>query len=236
MFVKVCDGGRCSAGVLELGQGAQLAKVDLRSGYRIIPVHAEDRWLLGMAWDGALYVDTTLPFGLCSAPKLFNAVADTIEWIIRQQGVDPVFHYLDDFLLMGLPGSGQCTAHLSVVLAVFAQLGIPIAQEKVEGPLSTITFLGIEVDMVAMQLRLPATKLAELQDLVRAWLQRKSCLKKELQSLAGKLQHACKVVRPGRTFLRRVFELLRGAEKKHHIRLNREFHSDLMWWNTYLAG
>ena len=80
----------------------------------------------------------------CSAPKLFNAVADTIEWNIRQQGVDPVFHYIDDFLLMGLPGSRQCAAHLSVVLTVFAQLGIPIAQEKVEGPSTTIMFLGID--------------------------------------------------------------------------------------------
>ena len=88
---------------------------------------------------------------------------------------------------------------------MFAQLGILITQERVEGPSTTIIFLGIEVDMVAMQLRLPATKLAELQNLVRAWLQWKSCLKKELQSLAGKLQHVCKVVRQGRTFLRQVF-------------------------------
>ena len=175
-YVTVDDAAQA---VLELGQEAQLAKMDVRSVCRIIPVHAEDQWLLGMAWDGALYVDTTLPFGLRSAPKLFNAVAHTTEWIICQQGVDPVFHYLDDFLLMGLPGSGQCAAHLSVVLAVFSQLGIPIAQEK-EGPSITITFLGIEVDTVAIQLRLPATKLAELQDLVRTWSQWKSCLKKEL--------------------------------------------------------
>ena len=92
-YVTVDDAAQA---VLELGPGAQLAKVDVRSAYRIIPVHAKDRWLLGMAWDGALYVDTTLPFGLSSAPKLFNAVADTIEWIIYQQGVNPVFHYLDD--------------------------------------------------------------------------------------------------------------------------------------------
>ena len=140
-YVTVDDAAQA---VLEIVQGAQLVKVDVHSAYRIIPIHAEDRWLLGMAWDGALYVDTTLPFELRSAPKLFNAVADIIEWIIHQQGVDPVFHYLDDFLLMGLPGSGQCAAHLSVVLTVFAQLGIPIAQEKVEGPSITITFLGID--------------------------------------------------------------------------------------------
>ena len=232
-YVSVDDAAQA---VLRLGRGAQLAKVDIRSAYWIIPVHTEDRWLLGMSWAGELYIDTALPFGLRSAPKIFNAVADTVEWIIRQQGVDPVFHYLDDFLLVGLPGSGQCTTHLSIVLSVFTHLGIQVAQEKVEGPSTTITFLGIEIDTMAMQLRLPANKLAELRNLVRQRMLRKSCLKKDLQSLAGKLQHACKVVRPGRTFLRRVFELLRVAVKKyHHIRLNNEFRSDLMWWDTYLS-
>ena len=111
---------------------------------------------------------------------------------------------------------------------MFAHLGIPVAQEKVEGPSTTIT--------MAMQLRLLANKLAELRNLVKQWMQRKSRLKKDLQSLAGKLQHASKVVRPGRTFLRRVFELLKVTVKKyHHIRLNNEFRSDLMWWDTYLS-
>ena len=150
--------------------------------------------------------------------------------------MDLVFHYLDDFLLVGLPGSGQCATHLSIVLSVFAHLGIPVAQEKVEGLPTTITFLGIEIDMVAIQLCLPANKLAELRNLVKQWMQWKSCFKKDLQSLAGKLQHACKVVRLGRTFLRRVFELLRVTVKKYnHIHLNNEFQSDLMWWNTYLS-
>ena len=104
--------------VLRLGWGAQLAKVDIRSAYWIILVHTEDRWLLGMSWAGELYIDTALPFGLRLAPKIFNAVADTVEWIIQQQGVDPLFHYLDDFLLVGLPGSGQCATHLSIAVSV----------------------------------------------------------------------------------------------------------------------
>ena len=67
------------AAVKQIGLGAELAKVDIRSAYRIIPVHPEDRWLLGMVWEGALYIDTVLPFGLRSAPKIFNAVADAVE-------------------------------------------------------------------------------------------------------------------------------------------------------------
>ena len=40
------------------GWGSLLAKVDIRNAYRIILVHPEDRALLGMQWEGALYVCT----------------------------------------------------------------------------------------------------------------------------------------------------------------------------------
>ena len=176
-----------------------------------------------------------LPFGLQLAPKIFNAVADAVEWTVRQQEVGTIFHYLDDFLLVGNPHTRDCGVQLWVLKAVFENLGIPIAMEKLEGPTTVLTFLGIEIDTKEMILRLPTAKL-ELQDVVTSWLGKKSCLKRELQSLAGKLQHACKVVRPGRTFLRSVFELLSVTAKKHyHICLNAMFQSDLLWWSTFLS-
>ena len=63
--------------------GAQLAKVDIKSAYRNIPVQLEDRWMLGMRWEGGLFVDIVLPFGLRSAPKIFTAVADAVEWMLK---------------------------------------------------------------------------------------------------------------------------------------------------------
>ena len=63
--------------ILGFGPGAVvLSKVDVRSAYRTVLVHPEDRWLLGMQWGGQQFVDNVLPFGLRSAPKLFMAVAD----------------------------------------------------------------------------------------------------------------------------------------------------------------
>ena len=50
-----------------------------------------------MQWDGNIYVDGMFPFGLRSAPKIFNALADAIEWCARQKGILHIFHYLDDF-------------------------------------------------------------------------------------------------------------------------------------------
>ena len=49
-----------------------MAKVDIKNAYRLLPVHPEDRLLLGMEWQGQVYVDTALPFGLRSAPKIFT--------------------------------------------------------------------------------------------------------------------------------------------------------------------
>ena len=51
-----------------LGNGALMAKLDIKSAYRLVPVHLSDRHLLGVEWNGAIYVDGMLPFGLRSAP------------------------------------------------------------------------------------------------------------------------------------------------------------------------
>ena len=60
-----------------LGVRALLAKVDIESAYWLIPVHPEDWPLQAVQWREQIFVDPTLPFGLRSAPKIFNAVAAT---------------------------------------------------------------------------------------------------------------------------------------------------------------
>ena len=165
---------------MEKGQGSQLAKVDIQSAYRTIPVHPEDWNLLGMAWDKSLFIDTTLPFGLRSAPKIFTAVADAAEWIARQQGVTTILHYVDNFLVIGHPDSTECMANVTLLLSVFEQLGIPVAADKLVGPCQVIIFLGIELDTIQGITRLPSHKLEELQSLIATWVGRKSCLKRDL--------------------------------------------------------
>ena len=60
----------------QLGPHTLMAKIDIESAYRLIPVHPEDRFLLGVNWRDQVYIDPMLPFGLRSGPKIFNAVAD----------------------------------------------------------------------------------------------------------------------------------------------------------------
>jgi len=80
-YMKVDD---IIPGIMSFGRGALLAKFDVESVYRIIPVHPDDRYLLGMQWRGKYFVDMALPFGLHSAPYIFSSVADLVEWILEE--------------------------------------------------------------------------------------------------------------------------------------------------------
>ena len=220
--------------------GALLAKVDVESAYRLVPVHPTDRPLLAVEWNGMLYVDPMLPFGLRSAPKIFNVVADALEWCLRQRGIRHIFHYLDDFIIVAPPQSTECAEAAAILDNTCRALGIPLAAHKRDGPATCVIFLGIEIDTTASQLRLPTEKLHRLQTLLLQWGDKKACARRELESLIGHLNHACKVVRSGRAFLRRMLDLLHGVPmhplKPHPIRLNREFRSDLAWWRTFTTS
>ena len=182
-------------------------------------------------------MDAALPFGLRSAPRIFTAVADVLEWRAKFEGITHIIHYLDDFLILAPPGSSRCRQELEGLLALFGRLQVPVAAEKVEGPSTRLVFLGIVIDTSRMCLRLPSEKLDNLRTMVADWLPKKSCLIRDLQSLVGKLQHASKVVRPGRTFLRRMFELLKGRPRgQQFVRLSAAFRSDLMWWHMFLES
>ena len=113
---------------------------------------------------------------------------------------------------------------------------MPTAAHKREGPTTCIGILGIEIDSVEGQLCFPAEKLSRLQSLLQEWRNRKSCHRKELESLIGHLNH---VVRSGRSFLRRMIDLLHAVHAPSHsrtpIRLNVEFRSDLAWWHTFVS-
>ena len=145
------------------------------------------------------------------------------------RGVSAVDHYLDDYITMGTAGSGKCMANLSQIIVICKELGVPMVTDKLEEPSDCLTFLGIEIDTMSGQLRLPADKLACLKHMLRQWYNRWSCRHHELKSLFGSLHNACCVVKTGRAFLQRIMNLLclpctpRGH---HYLQLNTDFRAD----------
>ena len=110
--------------ILQLGRGALLAKMDIKQAYRNVLVHPEDRLLLGMLWEGKVYVDTALPFGLRSAPLIFTALATALIWIMKQKGVTNAISYIDDFLTAGAPDSPECQKNADMMRKTFEEVGL----------------------------------------------------------------------------------------------------------------
>ena len=177
--------------VAKCRKGALLAKLDIKSAFRICPVRPEDWHLLGFSFEDMYFVDLCLPFGLRSSVNRFSLLADAILWILKNNYlIENTTNYLDDYFL-ACPGESQkCQEQLTLAISVFAKLGIPLAPEKVVGPKHVITYLGIEIDSLKMELRLPAEKIREISEILVHFRNKKKCTKRELLSLIGKLSFA----------------------------------------------
>ena len=102
---------------------------------------------------------------------------------------------------------------------------------------SWLRHCSILLDTVAGELRLPEDKLQRLRDLLEQWGTKKVCRRKELESL---MNYACKVVRPGHSFLHGLIELLHQTENRpegesmiHHSKACR---TDIGWWTEFVEG
>ena len=82
-------------------KGAMMAKVDLKSTFKMVPILASEWELVGVYWQGQYYIDTCLPFGLRSAPSIFNNIASALHWILEKNYGATLLHYLDNFFLVG---------------------------------------------------------------------------------------------------------------------------------------
>lgn len=219
------------------GQGSHLVKVDIKSAFRLLPIHPQDFCLLGMKANEKFFVDKCLPFGLSVSCALFEKFSSFLEWCLRTAAnSDQIIHYLDDFCGCALQ-QDSAQHMLNVMLQTFMELGVPVAEDKVEGPSTSIRFLGLVVDTVAMQVRIPEDKLSDLKQLVTDTLTRykKKITLRQLQSLLGKLNFACRAVVPGRAFCRRLIDATMGLKKPHHkVRVTASMVEDLKVWQSFL--
>ena len=140
-------------------QGFSLAKIDLKAAFRRVPVHSADQHYLQISWRDRTLCNRALPFGLKSAPIIFNAVADGLAMAMICSNIVDLAHYLDDFIFWS-SNHANCQHALDLAIHTATRLGLPVERAKVEGPATTLTFLGIEINTVSIELRLPQTKLA----------------------------------------------------------------------------
>ena len=221
-----------------------MAKLDLEDAFKHIVVRPQDWDLLGSTFEVAdptgrktlqYFVDVVLPFGMRSSPKKFCEFADALRYMMEINGVSDVDNYVDDFFTCGAPGTNQCEDNLNNMLDTCSGAKFAVGPSKVVRPTPVLEFLGIVIDSINMILCISEPRLQDVLSQLKAWSCRKTCTKRQLLSIIGKLTFVSKVVRSGRTFVRRMIELSKKASALHYkIKLNVEFQKDVQWWLQYL--
>lgn len=218
-----------------------LLKRDFENAFRHIPIAPDDAPLLGFHGQNKYYTEQFLPFGLRTAPYLFNLFAETFHWILAsdlQKNNLPavVVHYLDDFLIIH-PGEENPETYSERFHHLAGRVGLSIKASKSEQG-TLVSFAGLELDTEQMVLRLPGSKLAKARTIVKTATEADSLTLLELQKITGYLNFVVMVTPLGRAFLRRLYnmQLFFPPRSRHHYqrRISREAHKDLNWWHKLL--
>ncbi|VDI71189.1 Hypothetical predicted protein [Mytilus galloprovincialis] len=201
-----------------------MAKVDLKSAYRSVSISSHSQQVTGLRWtfpDGQThtFIDKKLPFGSKLAPGIFHRLSQAIRRMMSRRGFT-IIAYLDDFFICEKTKQ-RCAHALRILIYLLRKLGFSISWSKVVDPCQKLVFLGVEIDSTTLELRLPIKKLDELRRELASFQQRKHVSKKQLQSLAGKLNWASSVVHGGRVFLRRIIDsIMQLKHDRHKMRLS----------------
>ena len=215
-----------------------MSVVDIKAAYRAVPIAPGHRKFMGFRWtiDGREknYVDNRRCFGLRLGPLYFDKISRFIHDTLSILYGVRVVNYLDDFLVVSRTYR-QAVRDQSIVVGLLRYLGFHVSFEKVLSPSTCTTYLGIEIDSVEMELRLPASKLFKLKELLKVTLLKTKISKFELESLGGLLSHCAHVVRGGKIFCRRVYQLYKTlmSKGKKSIRMSAEVKADLKWWFSF---
>lgn len=221
--------------IAKLGKGTFISKSDVKSAFYNLPIHPQDYNLLGFTWEDQFYYFKVAAMGCSSSCRSFELLSTSLQWILQQYfQVNYVSHILDDFMFFH-KDKDQCLLSLASFHALSKDINLPINHQKTIYPTTLTVLHGIEVDTIKMEARLPKEKIIKACELLEPLTRRRTVTLHELQQVIGTLNFACRVVAPGRCFLRRIIDLTIGLKRPtHHRNITKEARKDISAWLFFL--
>ena len=225
--------------IIEVGQGALLWKRDLSRYFLQLPLDPVDYRRVGFIWRQNFFFFASYMFGLRHSGWAGQAITSAVTWIHRGLGIahDGVpfrtLNYSDD--LAGAEPGERAEAAFKAMGDLLVRLGLEEAASKASGPKTKMEYLGVEFNSVTLTKSIPPAKMAQLKDTLFTWLSKKTCTKRQLQSLCGQLLWVARCVQHSRCFISRLLAGLRTMAEQHHkMVLTSEMLLDVVWWYTYI--
>lgn len=123
-----------------LAGGQRFTVLDLTDAYQQLPLDESSKPFVTINTHRGLYRYNRLPFGVASAPAVFQKTMDTI-----LQGIEGVVCYIDDILITGKTPE-EHLRHLEAVLERLKQAGVHVRRAKCSFLKQSVDFLGYRID------------------------------------------------------------------------------------------
>ena len=231
-----------------------LAKSDLRSAFRMLPIKKDHRKFLLLKAEhpetGQVYffVDKCLPFGASISCSHFQCFSDALHHIVEfvAQVRNKISNYLDDYLFLER-AKWLCNRLVTTFLEICEQINFPVAEDKTEWASPMVIFLGMLLDGLRQVIAVPENKRSKALTAVSEMVQKSKTTVKDVQSLAGLLNFLTRTIVPGRVFTQRMYSkyatIMTPDGKKldschlkphQHIKVDAEFRADCQVWKIFL--
>jgi len=218
-----------------------MTKIDLKDAFFMIPMAPQFRHLLLFKLNAESFQFKCLPFGLCTAPRVFTKTLKPAIELLRGLGIQMVI-YMDNMLLMA-SSKQSIQEHTHITIFVLENLGFIINNKKsLLDPSQEIEFLGMVVNSQSMDLKLPGEKIKKIRLEARNILDTASPSAKTLAQLLGKLNATTPALQAAPLFSRALQMCLReslssgGQNYQSVVTLSPQAREDLHWWEQHLTS
>ena len=150
--------------IRSLERSCYIIKCNIKDVFCNIPIAPIDWPLLAFSWGDKTYIECCLPFGLTTAPFIFNLFAEGLNWLLSAYlPLASIVHYLDNFIAIIAISIGSfqevLTTFNNTYIYLTDSLGIPQNDSK-DAAGTLIVMLRVEINTILLQARIPHDKLA----------------------------------------------------------------------------
>jgi hypothetical protein len=221
--------------IQSLGISSLIAKKDVKSAFNLCPVYPGDFDLLGIFFDDTYWIQKMLPQGASISCAIFEKFATFIQFCVsKKANSNNIDHFLDDFFFAA-KNRNQCQILLDAFDSICYDMGIPVNDEKTEGPTTKMEYLGLEIDTAEGTIKVPSDKIEKAKSMLEEALCSKKITLKKLQSMVGLLNFFSKAIPSGRAFNCRFYAAMSQVKKPYHlVRLSLGMKEDIRIWLLFL--
>ena len=136
-------------------------KIDVSRAFRNLRVDPVDVLKLGISWNGSFYLHSAIAFGWMHGTSAYQMVADAIAHTITTRG-GKILPYVDDFVVVSEEGIAK--GIFCDLADIFTELGLPMNPDKKIPPSTSLTCLGITIDILNSTIAIDHQKLCAIYE------------------------------------------------------------------------